>query len=136
MEIKAVHHLCITVKDLKASLHFYQDLLKMEFSRAVDSDEMLATYLWIPGGVELELIDRKGTVKERPFDDYANGLSHIAFLVDNPEEYAEMFRKEGYEFHMELSKLPQFKHYAVIVYDPDGVPVEFVRRLREDEIKD
>ncbi|MDL2220355.1 VOC family protein [Eubacteriales bacterium OttesenSCG-928-N14] len=125
MAILGLHHMCIVVKDLAASMKFYNEVLGFPVTRTVDG-EFLATYLQMPGSGELELIDRKGKQHTPETDGMETGYAHYAFLVDDPVPYYNLMIENGYEVDLKPTKLDAYGHYACILHDPDGVMLEFI----------
>ena len=119
-------HTCVRVKDLDASLEFYQKAFGFEESRRRDFPENKFTlvYLTLPGDdFELELTYNYNP--EVPYD-LGNGFSHIAIAHDNIESLREKHIEMGYEV-TDLKGLPGEKPHYYFVTDPDGYKVEVIR---------
>ncbi len=121
-----MHHIAINCNDLQASLKFYHEILGWEYTRVVPGPDIDATYLRIPGGCELELMDRHGDQVNMDISPYLTGLDHFAVEVDDPQPYYELLKKNGYKFKIDLTRFDQFGHYTCGVLDPDGIMVEFI----------
>ncbi|KAG2197736.1 hypothetical protein INT47_010672 [Mucor saturninus] len=142
------NHTMIRVKDPKASIHFYTEILGMKlitksdfpsskftlyFLAYVDSvpeteEEKRKLAFSIPG--VLELTHNWGTEDQTDFA-YANGnqepgrgFGHIAILVDNIEKACERFESLGVKFIKKLTD-GSMKHIAFVA-DPDNYWVEVI----------
>ncbi|KAI8071938.1 lactoylglutathione lyase [Thamnidium elegans] len=142
------NHTMIRVKDPKASLHFYTDILGMKFLTKsefpqskftlyflayVDSvpeseEEKRKLAFSIPG--VLELTHNWGTEDQADFS-YSNGngeegrgFGHIAIVVDNIEKACERFESMGVKFIKKLTD-GTMKSIAFIA-DPDNYWVEVI----------
>ncbi|KAG2237938.1 hypothetical protein INT48_002499 [Thamnidium elegans] len=128
------NHTMIRVKDPKASLHFYTDILGMKFLTKsefpqskftlyflayVDSvpeseEEKRKLAFSIPGVLELT---HNGNGEE------GRGFGHIAIVVDNIEKACERFESMGVKFIKKLTD-GTMKSIAFIA-DPDNYWVEY-----------
>ncbi|KAI8971051.1 lactoylglutathione lyase [Pilobolus umbonatus] len=146
------NHTMIRVKDPKASIQFYTEVLGMKlltkrefesskftlyFLAYVDtvpqSDEEAAKLAFSIPGV-LELTHNWGTESQADFS-YANGntepgrgFGHTAILVDNIEKACERFEKLGVKFIKKLTD-GSMKNIAFIA-DPDNYWVEIIANPR------
>lgn len=112
--IKTLHHIAIIVSSEK-SVSFYKELGFVEKSREIRPKDIL---IWMEGfGTVLELFIAPDH-PERLTNPEANGLRHIAFIVDNLEETRAALMK----FNPEPIKEP---YHIFFVKDPDGLPLEF-----------
>ncbi|KAI8377083.1 lactoylglutathione lyase [Choanephora cucurbitarum] len=142
------NHTMIRVKDPKASIHFYTEVLgmklitKSDFPNAKFTLYFLAFVDKVPESEEekkklafsipgvLELTHNWGTEDQEDFA-YANGNSdpgrgfgHIAVLVDNIEKACERFESLGVKFIKKLTD-GSMKNIAFIA-DPDNYWVEII----------
>ena len=112
--IKSLHHIAIIVSSEK-SVDFYKALGFAEKSRQQRPND---TLIWMEGyGTTLELFVAPGH-PERVSGPEANGLRHIAFVVDNLEETHKALER----FKPEPIKEP---YHIFFLKDPDGLPLEF-----------
>ena len=138
--IYAVHHIDLVVSSLERSLPFYQELLGWtESGDIVGERGERVVYVWPPG----RLPDWFGSVglrekqSDAPFDRYAIGIHHLAFLAGSREEVderAEWLRARGAEIESgpkEYDYMPGY--YAVFFYDPDGIKLEILHHSPRDE---
>ncbi|MGX7060132.1 VOC family protein [Vagococcus humatus] len=118
-------HTCIRVKDLDASLAFYQAAFNFKESRRRDFPENKFTlvYLTLPGDeYELELTynyDSEGY-------DLGNGYGHIAISVNNLEELHQQHQANGFNI-TDLKALPGVPPSYYFITDPDGYKIEVIR---------
>lgn len=108
-------HTCVRVKDLDASLEFYQKAFGFEESRRRDFPENKFDY-------ELELTynyDHEGY-------DLGNGYGHIAIAADDLEALHEKHQAEGFNV-TDLKGLPGTAPSYYFVVDPDGYKIEVIR---------
>ena len=135
------------IKDPKASLHFYQDILGMDLlqtsegsdftlyflgydhSNGVDTEEEKRTNRLYREGV-LELTWNHGTESDPDFayttgnKEPYRGYGHIAICVDDIEAACARFEQLGVKFQKRLSD-GKMKHIAFIL-DPDGYWIELI----------
>ena len=119
-------HTCVRVKDLEASLAFYQEAFGFEESRRRDFPENKFTlvYLTLPGDdYELELTYNYD--QEKPYD-LGNGFSHIAVGVEDIEAERERHISLGYEV-TPMKGLSDGAATYYFVTDPDGYKVEVIK---------
>lgn len=118
-------HTCVRVKDLDASLNFYQDAFHFEESRRRDFPEHKFTlvYLTLPNDdYELELTYNY----DHEAYNLGDGYGHIAIAVDNLEELHEQQKAAGYEV-TDLKGLPGTAPSYYFIIDPDGYKIEVIR---------
>src|SRR3954449_3865915 len=114
MQLKAVHHVGLVVRDLDRSIWFYHDVLGLPFSNEptpwFDSPE-LGPAVGVPGAAlrpvsllvgvtTLELLQYKSHPSEtsEPLDSNNIGASHVAFLVDDIEAKKAELEAKGVSF--------------------------------------
>ena len=119
-------HTCVRVKDLEASLKFYQEGLGLIETRRLDYPDYEFSLIYLStemGGYEIELTYNYNT--EKPYD-LGNGFSHVALGVDDLEASHEAHKAMGYEV-TDLKGLPGTIPNYYFVTDPDGYRVEIIR---------
>jgi len=136
--IRGVHHTSFSTNDFDRLVHFYRDVIGLEF---------VASYDWGPGSEDLDKLDKivglkqsatrtallragnthieifqylnpkgKAGTPNRPACDV--GLTHVAFdVVDIDREY-ERLKAAGVTFHTPPQKVGTFR--ATYGRDPDG----------------
>ena len=118
-------HTCVRVKDLNASLDFYQKAFGFEESRRRDFPEAKFTlvYLTLPGdGYELELTYNYG----HEAYDLGNGYGHIAISTEDVAALHKKHQEAGFEV-TDLKGLPGVPPSYYFIIDPDGYKVEVIR---------
>lgn len=118
-------HTCVRVKNLEASLEFYQQAFGFEESRRRDFPEHKFTlvYLTLPGDeYELELTYNY----DHEAYDLGNGYGHIAISTDTIEELHSKQQADGFDV-TEMKGLPGTPPSYYFITDPDGYKVEVIR---------
>lgn len=143
-KVLKAHHTGLSVRSLAASTHFYRDLLEFEevFSWNPKADyigvltgypdvNLNATILKMPGTeVFLELLEY-GNVDLKDIDHgNANpGIAHIAFFVDDVDEWYSILRSKGItsvSAPVTPTIGPNKGGRAIYMIDPDGIRVELI----------
>ena len=117
-------HTCIRVKDLDASLTFYQDALGYQLKRRQDfpDGKFTLAYLSLPGeDYELELTYNY----DHPGYDLGNGYGHIAVGVENVLDSHTKHQTAGYPV-TDLLGLPGREPFFYFIQDPDGYKIEVI----------
>ena len=144
MKVKGANHTSYTVSDLERSKAFYCDILGCELIWEREIEEQYfrdivvfsdcvvkAAFLRIPGSdhqLELfEYVHPRGDKQDMNTNNPGN--SHMAFVVDDLEEFCEELKAKGVTFKSE----PVYIDYgrskgasAVYIVDPDGITMELV----------
>ena len=106
-------HTCVRVKDLEASLQFYQEALKFTLVYMQLEDDP---------DYELELTYNY----DHEVYDLGNGYGHIAVGVDDLEATHQAHKEAGYNV-TDLSGLPGKPKMYYFITDPDGYKIEVIR---------
>ncbi|MFC1825356.1 VOC family protein [Thermodesulfobacteriota bacterium] len=143
-----VRHVVIVVSDLKASLHFYRDILgwKVVYENIISPE--LAEFLNVPGGEGrnimlqqredifhgmIELVAFTKPEPESPPKDGlgVRGLRMLSFLVNDLDHVYQVFTEEGVEVYSppDISDLGDYTVKVCIVKDPDDVLLEIIEFL-------
>ena len=118
-------HTCVRVKDLEASVKFYQEAFGFEESRRRDFPDSKFTlvYLTLPGDeYELELTYNY----DRAAYDLGDGYGHIAISSDDLEKLHEEHKNKGFNV-TDLKGLPGTDPSYYFIADPDGYKIEVIR---------
>lgn len=118
-------HTCVRVKDLEASLAFYQKAFKFEESRRRDFPEhkFSLVYLTLPGDrYELELTYNY----DHEAYDLGDGYGHIAISAEDIEALHEEHQKAGFNV-TDMKGLPGTPPSYYFITDPDGYKIEVIR---------
>lgn len=127
-QLYAIHHVAIICSDYKASKRFYTELLGLKvlaenYRAARDSWKL---DLALPNGNQLELFSFPNP-PPRPSRPEAQGLRHLAFVVDNVAEFADYLTQSGVD--VEPIRTDEFTGKAFTFFqDPDGLPLELYQR--------
>jgi len=138
--ISTIHHLDLVVTSLERSLPFYQELLGWtESGEIVGERGERVVYIW-PRDRDAEwasigLREKQSDAHSVPYDRYAVGVHHVAFIAGSRaevDERAVWLRSRGVAIESgpkEYDYTPGY--YAVFFYDPDGLKLELVHAPRE-----
>lgn len=119
-KIKSIHHIKLTVSDLKISREFYENL---------PGFKVVANYpgfiMFYAGSFYLGITNHKGKQKKRVFDERDVGLDHVSFEVGSREDLdkaIEFFEKKNIK-HGKIDKLSN-NLYVLTFRDPDNIQLE------------
>lgn len=130
----SVNHIDLTVRDMAASVPFYETLLV--FLGYVRVKQEAALHVWelvrdgqIVGGVAL-----RAARSTREHDRYSAGLHHLAFHAgdrDDVDRAHALMKEQGATILDPPADYPQYGagYYAVFVADPDGLKLEVVHYI-------
>lgn len=120
-----IAHTCVRVKDLEASLKFYQEAFDFVETRRRDFPENKFTlvYLSLPeDDYELELTYNY----DHPGYDLGDGYGHIAIATKDLEALHEKHQEAGFNV-TDLKGLPGTSPSYYFIVDPDGYKIEVIR---------
>lgn len=126
--LNAIHHVAIICSDYARSKQFYTQVLGLtviaeHYRRERDSWKL---DLALPNGNQIELFSFPNP-PARPSRPEAQGLRHLAFVVDNVAEFADYLMKQGVA--VEPIRIDEFTGKAFTFFqDPDGLPLELYQR--------
>ncbi|EPP5338258.1 VOC family protein [Vibrio alginolyticus] len=124
----AIHHVAIICNDYSRSKRFYTEVLGLKviaenYREARDSYKL---DLALPDGSQVELFSFPGA-PERPSFPEAQGLRHLAFLVDDVEQVKTYL--ESNDVEVEPIRIDEFTGKAFSFFqDPDGLPLEIYQK--------
>ncbi|EID0032906.1 TPA: SMU1112c/YaeR family gloxylase I-like metalloprotein [Vibrio alginolyticus] len=124
----AIHHVAIICSDYSKSKRFYTEVLGLKviaenYREARDSYKL---DLALPDGSQVELFSFPGA-PERPSFPEAQGLRHLAFLVDDVEQVKVYL--ESNDVEVEPIRIDEFTGKAFTFFqDPDGLPLEIYQK--------
>ena len=96
--ILGIHHLCVQTPDMKASLHFYRDILGFQVADRETCD--FGEYAMLKlGGTRLELIEPSQS-DENSFGG-KGALAHFGLAVTGIDEVCETLKQKGVRFTTE-----------------------------------
>ena len=141
--IKNTRHFGIVVSDLEKSIKFYEDLGLKIIKQMDESGEHIDKMLSLKdvnvitvkmsapeNDTLIELLYYKSPKSihiDRKINDF--GPSHLAFTVNNLNEYYEKLLKKGIEFFSSPQLSPDKTVLVVFCNDPNGIPIELVEQL-------
>lgn len=126
--LNAIHHVAIICSDYARSKQFYTGLLGLtvlaeNYRAARDSWKL---DLALPNGNQIELFSFPNPPL-RPSKPEAQGLRHLAFVVDSVAEFADYLTQNGVA--VEPIRIDEFTGKAFTFFqDPDGLPLELYQR--------
>ncbi|HEY9041429.1 MAG TPA: VOC family protein [Rheinheimera sp.] len=126
--LNAIHHVAIICSDYARSKRFYTELLGLKvlaenYRTGRDSWKL---DLALPNGDQIELFSFPNP-PPRPSRPEAQGLRHLAFVVDNVAEFADYLTQNGVD--VEPICTDEFTGKAFTFFqDPDGLPLELYQR--------
>ena len=116
-------HTMIRVKDLEATLEFYEKFLGLaEVRRKSIGDE--ATLVWLQdedGHYDIELTYNHGKSDYDP----GNQFGHLAFFTEDLERVVAEVEKRGWWYRRSR---PELSSRYIFVKDPNGYDVEILER--------
>lgn len=124
LEIKKLHHIAIICSDYEKSKAFYTSVLGLEIKNEIYRSERKSYKLdlCLNGEYLIELFSFPDPPK-RPTHPEASGLRHIAFEVENIEEYVEQLKDKGVS--VEPIRIDEFTNKKfTFMPDPDNLPIE------------
>jgi len=116
-------HTCIRVRDIEASLRFYE-ALGFERRGKLSFESAYNVYLGLPGdGDTLELTVNVG--REEPYD-LGDGYNHVAMTVGDIDAFVAKLAEQGIEPEKPPYSVREGGSLLCFVRDPDGYRVELI----------
>ena len=122
--LKSIHHAAIICSDYPRSKQFYVEILGLKvlaenYRSARDSWKL---DLQLPDGGQVELFSFPGA-PARPSYPEAQGLRHLAFVVDSVEDAKVQLEESG--IAVEPVRVDEYTGKRFTFFsDPDGLPLE------------
>lgn len=117
------NHVTLSVRDLEASMRFYQDVAGLAVTRRFQGGPDTEIVFLGSGDTEVELIQNKsasdGAVTQ------GNGIS-LGFVSPSIEDTINLLREKGYETDGVIIR-PNPNTSFVFALDPDGFRVQFLQ---------
>lgn len=112
------------VKDMKASVDFYKEIVGLEILRTFSmGEERHFTFLG-SGETQVELI-QDSEVKEIVM----GSTTSLGFEVDSVEDKIKFIKDKGLDVHSgPFSPNPSMKFFYIL--DPDGLKIQFVENIK------
>ncbi|URT70583.1 SMU1112c/YaeR family gloxylase I-like metalloprotein [Cytobacillus firmus] len=124
MKLNRIHHIAIICSNYERSKKFYIDTLRLNVLREVYREERQSYKLdlEVNGLYQIELFSFPNP-PERPSFPEAAGLRHLAFEVDDIEEWREYLISNGID--VEQVRIDSYTDKKFTFFaDPDGLPIE------------
>ena len=128
MIIKQIHHIAISVRNLKRTKMFYQDIFGFNEIQRFERKDLNGKAIFMKlGGIQIEIWKFKDCVE--PGDDITNfkiiGLRHIAFSVNNLDKIYKNLKPR-----IEITKpiLGASGQMYCFCKDPDGILIELYEK--------
>lgn len=121
-------HTMIRVRDLEASLRFYENVLDLRPSHRLDFEDFSLVYLRnAETDAEIELTWNRG--RDEPYT-HGDGYGHVAFVVDDVREKHAALVAAGHEPLpvKEFSRDGQLLARFFFILDPDGYKIEILEK--------
>lgn len=123
MQLGAVSHVSLTVRDLNRSCAWYAEVLDWREQARSRSDTTFFAHGVLPGGLSVVLREHDRGTKDR-FDETRPGLDHLSLSVEtlaDLDELEERLAKAGAEFTARR-ELPF--GWLLAFRDPDNIALE------------
>ncbi|WP_305372680.1 SMU1112c/YaeR family gloxylase I-like metalloprotein [Photobacterium leiognathi] len=122
--LKGIHHVAIICSDYARSKHFYTQILKLTVINETyrEQRQSYKLDLRLPDDSQLELFSFPDA-PARPSYPEAQGLRHLAFVVDDIHSVVDYLVAQGVE--VEDIRIDELTGKAFTFFsDPDGLPLE------------
>jgi glyoxylase I family protein len=155
MQLKAVHHVGLVVRDLDQSIYFYHDLLGLPFANeptpwfegpelergvGVPGARLRQVSLWVGAHSTMELIEyaNRPASSTAPVPNNFLGAAHVCFKVEDVHAAKADLEGKGVRFYSDVNVVddgPLAGWRWVYFSDPDGLALELVEvaYYRKDE---
>lgn len=125
--MSSIHHLALTVSDLRASEQFYDAILGPTGFKKVLSEEEICG--WESEAFELLLYAADDRLRDQKHEIYQPGFHHLAMRVSSRTEVnavAEAIKAIGGQILEGPQEYPDYpgKYFAIFFLDPDGLKLE------------
>ncbi len=147
IQLKAVHHTGLVVRDLDRSIYFYHDLLGLSFANEptpwfsgphleqgvnVAGATLRQVSLWVGEHTTLELIEygNRPEHSDAPVPNNYMGAAHVCFEVDDIWATKAELESKGVEFYSDVNVVdegPLAGWRWCYFSDPDGLALELVQ---------
>lgn len=121
--IGGVHHVAITVRDLDASVAFYERLLGAPPAASLEGDGLRRRLFALPGGTNLGLTQHD-VPPDDDFSPFRPGLDHLGLGVESRDELVRWVHHLDAEGIAHDGIVDVEYGSALSVKDPDGVALE------------
>ena len=121
-----IHHVALNVRDLDASVQWYQDVLDFSLLLPWDRDDFDRRIMGHRSGVYISLTKHHHPDADEPFSERRTGLDHLAFGVESVADLeAWITRLDAHGVaHNGIQVTPSTGFTLVAFRDPDGIQLE------------
>ena len=123
-------HTMVRVKDLDASLRFYQDIFGLKETRRIDNEGGRFTLVFLAAPDDLpEAAETKAPLLELTYnwdpEDYTGGrnFGHLAYEVDDIYATCQSLMDKGITINR-----PPRDGYMAFIKSPDGISIELLQK--------
>jgi glyoxylase I family protein len=124
-------HVSINVRDARASLHFYGEVMGLARLPSVRMADHDLHYFALSDGARLELIayDQPGSPAVHA-PDAPGSYRHLAFRVERIQQWAEHLQAHGVRVCAEPAWIPALQSTNMLLMDCNGVEIELLERAQ------
>lgn len=127
LKVTAIHHVALQTSDIDRAITFYVDVLGATLLERRPFKTRQMAWLQV-GSVKLELFSKRQNESLNPWNDYYSGPVHMAFAVDDVDEFLTQALRAGAQYHPSHPEpfVPPVPGASKIAYllGPDGEEVE------------
>ena len=129
--MEKIDHIGVAVKDLDATLKFYEEILGLPVTERMDHGISRGAFVFV-GGVVFEFLENRdpNSAIARHIEKRGEGLQHIAFEVPNIQEAIAEMKKKGIPF-IDDKPRPGARGSRIVFLHPKstyGILMELVER--------
>lgn len=124
MIASGVNHIGINTVDLKKSEKFYTDVMGFSLIGEYDLGEDYVAIIKVNDTTVLELFRTDGSLPANDPPDGFLGLKHLAFDVDDVDEWRDMLRGKGIEITYGPANIEKISKRVMLFRAPDNVILE------------
>lgn len=128
--IKGLDHIAIVVSDMDRAIKFYTDILGLRVildGRQGGGEKK--SFLGTKSKAIVALSENKNRLVNK--GEYAEGVNHVAFGVDDIEKSSRILKDKGIEF-IEIKMGDNGKPQAYHFLDPDGLELEIYTETEKE----
>ena len=146
VDLRAVHHVGLVVRDLDRSIYFYHDVLGLPFANeptpwfdgpdlargvGVPDARLRQVSMWVGEHSTMELIEyaNRPATSTAPVPNHHLGAAHVCFKVDDIRATKAALEAQGVTFYSDVNVVddgPLAGWRWVYFSDPDGLALELV----------